>query len=250
MSNKLRAALSQNIPLIAASFTDAYDSALIQKSVEAGLDVAELRVDLFGSSEASHILDTTSKYISIPTILTIRHEREGGNWRGSEQSRLELYQFALPTVDGIDIELSSSEIVSPLVGLAREQGRYTIGSYHNFDGTPETTALMHIAEQARALKCDCIKIATHVESPDHLKVLANFMVQQKEIDLIVIGMGSQGMLTRIFFPALGSRITFAALEKPTAPGQLSFLETFSLLRRFYASFNQKKIDDLEIMEAV
>ncbi|HEY5595278.1 MAG TPA: type I 3-dehydroquinate dehydratase, partial [Nitrospiria bacterium] len=57
-------------------------------------------------------------------------------------------------------------------------------------------------------------------------------------DIIVIAMGVEGALSRVFFPALGSLLTYAYLGQPTAPGQLGYKELFELLKKFYPKFNQ------------
>jgi 3-dehydroquinate dehydratase-1 len=42
--------------------------------------------------------------------------------------------------------------------------------------------------------------------------------------MIVLGMGHLGKLSRVISPLLGAYLTFASLNTPTAPGQLSLQE--------------------------
>jgi 3-dehydroquinate dehydratase-1 len=46
-------------------------------------------------------------------------------------------------------------------------------------------------------------------------------------------MGEAGTLSRVFFPAAGSLLTYGHVGRPTAPGQLGRAELSALVRRFY-----------------
>ena len=83
-----------------------------------------------------------------------------------------------------------------------------------------------IIDNIQAEKCfeagaDIAKIACKVKSNGDNARLLSLLDSKKEI--IVIGMGRKGRITRITAPLLGSPITFAALEKgkETAEGQMT-----------------------------
>lgn len=61
-------------------------------------------------------------------------------------------------------------------------------------------------------------------------------------------MGGQGVKSRLFFPALGSLVTFAFVGRPTAPSRLEFDQTFELMRLLYPDFNERKMVELGLME--
>ncbi len=74
-----------------------------------------------------------------------------------------------------------------------------------------------------AVITDIIKIATHINSEGDIITLQNLLAESKE-NLILIGMGEKGAVTRIEFPKLGSKLTFCSAQLNTAPGQISLEE--------------------------
>ena len=66
-----------------------------------------------------------------------------------------------------------------------------------------------------------------------LQNLAEFTLAHRHRPLVTIGMGAAGAASRIFFPALGSLLTYTFLGAPTAPGQLTCEETLHYLTAFY-----------------
>ena len=100
--------------------------------------------------------------------------------------------------------------------------------------------LLKQAEKIRKSGADIIKISTTVTAPKHVRALARLTMEIADQNAAVMGMGSEGVLTRLFFPALGSLFTYAFLDQPTAPGQLHFDDTFRQLRLLYPSFEREK----------
>ena len=60
-------------PLVAVPFDDRATRAGVQSLVARGLDVAELRVDLFGSFEAAHVQGVLPVFAGVPTLATEAH---------------------------------------------------------------------------------------------------------------------------------------------------------------------------------
>jgi len=48
-----------------------------------------------------------------------------------------------------------------------------------------------------------------------------------------MAMGPVGALSRLFYPAAGSLLTYSSVGEPTAPGQIPLRELALLLTRFY-----------------
>lgn len=240
--------LSGSVPLIAVSFSDRVDDQDIANARGDGLDVAELRVDRHSSFAQDHVLNQVRRFASFPTIATIRLEEEGGEWRGSHQERLRLFEALLPEVDGVDIELSSSEILPDVVAAANALRKVVIISHHNFATTPSAVSLEEMAHRAKELGADYVKISTMASSHLDLRVLATFTIDNAALGLIVIAMGGHGTASRIFFPALGSRLTYAFAGNAPVSGQLSFSATFEMLRTFFPAFNEKKIVTMQLLD--
>lgn len=218
-------------PRIAVPFTDHATRADVAEALAQGLDVAELRVDLWASFAVEHVLATLERFAGVPTLATVRHADEGGGFRGPEPERLALYRALLPRVDAIDVEVAS-EIGAAVIAAARDAGRLAIASFHDFAKTPDPAALGAVVARGRALGADVVKIATAVAGPEDLRVLARLLLEHEDVGLVVIGMGARGAASRVFFPLLGSLLTYASAGAETAPGQLALGDLVALLRRF------------------
>ena len=217
-------------PRIAVPFTDHATRPEIAELGGRGLDVAELRIDLYASFATEHVLGTLGLYTGVPTLATIRHGDEGGGWRGDEAERLALYRALVPRVDAIDVEIASG-IARPAIAAARDAGKLAIASFHDFAKTPDAAALEAVLARGRALGADVVKIAAAVAGAEDLRTLARLLLAHEDAGLIVIGMGERGVASRVLFPLLGSLLTYAAAGTRTAPGQLALDDLADLLRK-------------------
>ncbi len=229
-------------PRIVIGLNDATPLHLIQEARQSGLDVIELRIDQYSSFDRKHVLQEVVKFRDVPTIATIRLSAEGGGWNLSEKERLSLFKEVIPEVNAIDIELSAETILPDVIQATHAAKKIAIISYHNFDGTPALSELNGVADKAKSLGADIVKIAALAVKQEDIQTLARFTIANAKKNIVAIAMGSEGTLSRVFFPALGSLLTYAHLGQPTAPGQLGYRELFELLRKFYPKFNQEKID--------
>ena len=161
-------------------------------------------------------------------LATIRSKAEGGKSGISEKERLRLFQNIMPFVDAVDIELSSKKILNQVVSKAHAHKKKAIISYHNFKNTPEQKRLETIVKNCKKAGGDMVKIATFAREKKDIARLAALTLSHKNI--IVIAMGRLGIVSRIFFPALGSLLTYCPVTGPSAPGQLSLKTTATLLK--------------------
>lgn len=228
-------ALRRAEPRVVASFTDRTSPAKLRAAVRRGLSFLEARVDLFESFDAAHVVDCVRRVRAVaPVLATVRSSAEGGKWRRSESSRLALYRSLLPHVDAIDVELEAP-IRRSVVRAARAIRRTVVLSHHDFEETPPAARLDDIVARGAKAGADVVKIAALVRNADDLVTLAALFDRHRSRPLVVIGMGPQGRLTRVLFPAFGSLFTFASLERKTAPGQLGLDETIAELRKYLAT---------------
>jgi 3-dehydroquinate dehydratase-1 len=200
------------------------------------MDIAELRVDLFGETRREHVLAEARKFSGIPTIATIRSRREGGRWARSDRDRLSLFCALVPYVSGVDIELGSSEILPPVTEAVHQAGKTVVISFHDFGGTPPYRTLLSKLRQAEDAGANIIKIATHAPDDRGVSILARLLIEHPQTPLVALAMGRNGVKSRIFFSALGSLMTFASLERATAPGQLGLRRTIQELAFYYPGF--------------
>lgn len=214
---------------MAVSFTDRATGKAMADAVAGGADVLELRVDRFASTAPDHVLEVARRARAhAPVLATIRTSVEGGEWEGDESERLDLFRALAAEVDGVDVELSSA-ILPEVVSLARHHDRVVVVSFHDFDGTPSSSVLDGIVADAHAAGADIAKVAVTATTHDELRVLAGLVLRHHERGVAVLGMGDQGPASRIVLPLLGSRLTFAATESLSVPGQLPLAETVATL---------------------
>ncbi|VAX28270.1 Shikimate 5-dehydrogenase I alpha [hydrothermal vent metagenome] len=195
------------------------DKALLDiSSAEKFADIIELRLDLIARFELPVLLKATS----LPLIVTNRTKTEGGQWKGSEQERVQVLHQAIEAgADYVDIETSTpKELLKPI--LDHKSQTKIILSYHNFSNTMED--LNPLYEIMCELPGDILKIVTYAQDiSDNLKIFNLLKRAQKDNrKLIGLCMGENGELSRVLSPLFGGFLTFGALDtgKESAPGQI------------------------------
>jgi 3-dehydroquinate dehydratase-1 len=199
------------------------------------VDVIEVRLDQLSSpsAERAAAVCTALRALGKPLVATVRWSAEGGATGLDDSERRALYARVAPCVDGLDIELRSP-LCDEIVSLARKHGRLAIVSHHDFRGTPAAAALQSLLAEGR--RGDVVKVATTAAEPTALRRLLDLLLLPDDRPRIVIGMGEVGAASRVFFPLLGSVLTYGFVGAPMAPGQLSLAELYDALRRYSPSF--------------
>ena len=192
----------------------------IDLSAKRGAQAIELRLDLMPTLTTSQIA-ALRDLSSLPIIFTLRKQSQGGSFKGSEEERKKkILALSCLNPDYIDIESDCNwmeEIPSQIKRIV---------SYHNFKATPDN--LETILDKLKQVPAQIYKIATLAHSSiDALRLL---LFAQKNPGIAAMCLGNFGMLTRILAPVVGSALTYACLEKKTAPGQMSLSELISLYR--------------------
>lgn len=219
-------------PCVAVAIQKAVPPAEIRAAGEGNL-LVELRLDALDAPTPETVADFVRTYRDFPLLATIRHQDEGGGWRGNETERLACYEAVLPLVQAVDVEIEAGDITPRVVQAAQAAGKIVIGSFHDFEATPDTARLEAVHDKGRAMGVDVVKVAARCQRPDDLQRLAAFTLAHRADHVIVVGMGDYGLVSRIFFPALGSLVTYTFLGEPTAPGQLNCQDTLKYLGAFY-----------------
>lgn len=223
-------------PRVAAVITGKIDPNTIKKAARDGADLIEVRVDTFGDKELGRISESFGALASLasdsplPVILTIRSSREGGEREMTDSARLALFTSLIPFADIVDIELSSARILDRVVAIARRHRKMVLVSHHDFSKTPTAARLSDIAARSRAAGADIVKIAATAKKAADLKRLAALVAGSS--DMIVIAMGAGGAVSRVFFPFIGSMVTYASIGKSTAPGQMGLAELRAAIDRY------------------
>ena len=176
-------------------------------------DLFEIRADAFvEDADLARIFRTASR----PLIWTHRNEAEGGKNNPRQGRRMAEYQSALEHgAAWVDVEWRSG------LGRQLDAGERTVLSFHDFEKTPPDVLPMirEMAEMPGAV----IKVATRVVQTRDLLVLAQGArwASERRRKHVIFGMGIDGKPLRVLAPQLGAEWTYAALDRPTAEGQLS-----------------------------
>lgn len=179
--------------------------------------MVELRVDYIEDLTIGDI-HTIRKNTTVKAIFTCRKQSEGGKFTGTEQARAQIIAKADSLqFDYIDLEYSSFKL-SRFIRKSK-----IILSYHHFEKTPPLPVLQRRIKAMQKLKPSVIKLATFINNDTDTAALIKVLLEQKNQDMITIGMGKKGKWTRVLFPLLGSFCTFAALNtaQASAPGQMT-----------------------------
>jgi len=207
----------------------------VKKAIISGADLLEIRVDTFLRRNPEDVARAVRSLKALkgagrPLILTVRSKKEGGRFHIPDDKRLELFNELAPFAKYVDIELSSSAILKSVIDSCRRLGKKIIISYHNFKETPGSKELAGIVKKGGSLRADIVKISCAAKNSGDLRRLASLLIAYDRLS--VIGMGKCGKASRVFFPALGSRIAYGSITRSAAPGQMSVAEIKSEFRRF------------------
>jgi 3-dehydroquinate dehydratase-1 len=221
-----------SIPRLAAVFSDT-ELEVAASMAQRHADVLELRVDRFTRHDASHVVDVcrSARRCRLPLIVTVRAAAEGGESDLDDDARLALLRATIPEVDAIDVELESP-ICTPAIGAAHGAGKLVIASFHDFDATPADDQLARRIEAGVERGADVVKLATMARQAGDLDRMLGLLRAQRSRNLILIAMGAHGVASRVFFPLLGSLLTYGCAAGAVAPGQLPLAELDRELCRY------------------
>lgn len=184
----------------------------------------ELRLDTLEnlSLEKIKAVLEEARHHSLQVIVTLRPERQGGFFQGSEAERLTfLEKICALHPEFVDLEYDVPENFKQKLSIAFPKIRW-VCSYHDFEKTPEDlSAVLNkmLSSYAHIYKIACLSRS----SLDALHLLKWVLNNKKDHHLIGIGMGEYGKITRILAPIVGNFLTFAG-ESYASLGQISFAE--------------------------
>lgn len=222
------------MPLVVASLVEGSISGVSDSSkaaFRAGADLVELRLDHLEGFNVRMIREARREMLG-PTIATLRSKGQGGR-SGLAGSRREdaLMEILESDFEYVDLELETDRSLLRKNKGAESETR-TIVSSHFSRSVPRDVVEKKLVE-AMTLG-DIAKIAMPCESAPQALDLAQLGLKFSRLKkrFVIIGMGLQGQLTRVFADRLGSELVYACLPgKEAAPGQLDVAAQISILER-------------------
>ena len=214
-------------PMICAPIIEKNSEFVLQsakKAINLGADILEFRIDAIEDPDPDEIQQLI-KNINYPTIATNRMQSEGGFFNGSEKERISILIKAARYADIVYIELRTD---AKIRDEAIKASKSTIVSYHDFQKTPSFEELLDVVKKEKEIG----NIAKFAVMPnDYKDTLTVLNVLSEVQNTIGIAMGNLGKYTRVVAPIFGSPITFASIDKESAPGQLDINTTKDILRK-------------------
>lgn len=205
----------------------------LELAKESGADVAELRVDLISGFDAAADLPVLLKDKPLPVIVTPRAKWEGGEYKGSEESRQDILRMAYDLgADYIDVELKvAGGFIQELRSRGKDSTTKIIVSNHNWDFTPSDEEIHATIEQMWATGGDIVKYVTTAQDITDVAQVFHFLSESKG-PTIGLAMGPAGMISRLLAPKFGGYLTFGALCKgqESAPGQPTVQDLIEVYR--------------------
>jgi 3-dehydroquinate dehydratase-1 len=199
----------------------------------------EFRFDYLKEYEnLDRILGIISK-IKNQSIYTLRPTNEGGQFPGDESERVSLLKkLAVAEPMLLDLEYNSISTNDELADFIDHNNVRILMSWHDFTGTPSKEFMVDLIDNMRVFS-NYIKIVTTAKSiDDSINILGLYKLIDSGINLVAFSMGELGIISRVLCSIVGnSPFTYATIEKPVAPGQL----TINQMKSIYSLFHNKLI---------
>jgi len=218
------------VPIVAATKTELLEQAKVLASTK--LHVVEWRVDFYEDAfQTQEVLTTLSAMrdiLEVPILFTFRTKKEGGEKEISMEDYIALNRAVAQSgnADLIDVEIfSGDQVVSDLISAAHAAGTLVVGSNHDFFATPSRADIVSRLRKMQDMGADIPKIAVMPTcTEDVLTLLAASSEMQKQYadrPIITMSMSAKGVISRLSGEVFGSSMTFGAVGRGSAPGQIS-----------------------------
>lgn len=214
-------------------------------------DLVEWRCDHFDQAEdpeaAVHVLKALHEILDdIPVLFTFRTEKEGGakSISADAYEHLNCQVAKSRQADLIDVEIfTGDDTVRGILASAHHAGVPVVASNHHFHETPDQDTLLSIFTKMDQMGADILKIAV---MPQSRKDVLTLLSATEEMDrltarpLITMSMGPLGMISRLSGEVFGSALTFGAVGKVSAPGQIDAGDLAGVLKLIHKSMKPEE----------
>lgn len=228
--------LGEGLPKIAVPNVGVTEEEILASAKEiaaAKPDIMEWRIDYYEAGiKDNEKLIATAKALrdvvgELPILVTFRTKNEGGVLELAEDEYLDLVATVVTNRlgDAVDIELfHDEERVKDLVKQAHNYNVVVIMSNHDFEKVPAKDVIEFRLKKMADLGADVPKLACMPHSADDVLTLLNATNDARKAlstPIITMAMADLGKVSRIAGQVFGSCLSFGAVGKTSAPGQLS-----------------------------
>lgn len=210
-------------------------------------DIVELRADfyddIFDSQKVISVLKELKEILGdTPILFTFRTSNEGGEKSIDKEAYMKLNEeiIASKLVELVDVEFfMGKDILADLIDKAHSNNVKVIASNHDFKGTPSKDTILSRLREMQELGADIPKIAVMPNCPKDVLTLLEATSEMKEnystTPFITMSMGKDGVITRLSGEVFGSCITFGAVNKTSAPGQINAIDLSKILSLIHSA---------------
>jgi 3-dehydroquinate dehydratase-1 len=228
--------LGEGLPKIAVPNVGVTEEEILASAKEiaaAKPDIMEWRIDYYEAGiKDNKKLIATAKALrdvvgELPILVTFRTKNEGGVLELGEDEYLDLVATVVSNRlgDAVDIELfHDEERVKDLVKQAHNYNVVVIMSNHDFEKVPAKDVIEFRLKKMAELGADVPKLACMPHSADDVLTLLSATNDARKAlanPIITMAMADLGKVSRIAGQVFGSCLSFGAVGKTSAPGQLS-----------------------------
>lgn len=233
------------VPIVGVTREEILAAAENIKSTKA--DVVEWRVDwyedIFDFTKTEATMQALREVLGeMPILFTFRTSKEGGEKAIETEAYVELNQNAAKTglVDLVDVEaFTGDDVVKDVVETAHANGVKVIASNHDFHKTPAKEEIVSRLRKMQDLGADIPKIAVMPQNKkDVLTLLAateEMVSEYADRPIITMSMSGTGVISRLCGEVFGSALTFGAVGKVSAPGQMGIEDLTTVLGLLHKS---------------
>ena len=233
------------VPIVGVTREEILAAAENIKSTKA--DVVEWRVDwyedIFDFTKTEATMQALREVLGeMPILFTFRTSKEGGEKAIETEAYVGLNQNAAKTglVDLVDVEaFTGDDVVKAVVETAHANGVKVIASNHDFHKTPAKEEIVFRLRKMQDLGADIPKIAVMPQNKkDVLTLLAateEMVSEYADRPIITMSMSGTGVISRLCGEVFGSALTFGAVGKVSAPGQMGIEDLTTVLGLLHKS---------------
>jgi 3-dehydroquinate dehydratase-1 len=208
------------------------------RAIALGADFVEIRFDALQAEDLPQALEA-AEAIKDRAIFTFRSSSQGGRFSISERDRIDwLLKLSDLKPLLLDVELDTLKDNDELVDSLEKQNARVLVSWHDFRGTPSRNKIADLLSDMRTYSSYVKVVTTARVIDDALRLLEMYHETSPGLYPIFFAMGEAGVISRILCTLIGNApFTYATLDKPIAPGQL----TLQQMKKLYDLFNHEKV---------
>lgn len=227
--------VGEGMPKVLVPIVGATKEEILAKAAEISdlhFDVVEWRVDFYQDALDLPVLlqtfaDMKHALGGKPVLFTFRTAKEGG-MQAIDPEQYVAMNIAVAEsglADAVDVEIfTGDDLVRRAIDGVQKAGKVVVASSHEFKSTPAKEEMIRRLCRMQEMGADILKIAVMPRNKADVLTLLSATEEMfrchAERPLITMSMSPIGVISRLCGETFGSAMTFGAVGKTSAPGQI------------------------------